>query len=224
MIAGWLLALLLVVGLPWRALRSGRSGKPARSRVRRYIGTIAEIAVLLLGLAVVAFLNGAGAADLGLAWPPPRAGVIGLLIAALLIACLLGATLFFKPRRQSAREDEAMRELPRDRGELLAYLAFTPFAGFGWEILYRGFLLWWLTPLVGIAGAVVIASLAYGLAHGWKTRAMGLGAIASAFLFTIGFAVTGSLWWLIAIHTALPLVGLLAGRRARTGQMEALKT
>lgn len=223
MIAAWILALLLVVALPWRALRASRSGKPARSRARRYIETIAEIVALLLGLAVVATLNGAGAADFGLAWPPPRAGLVGLLVAALLIAGLVGATLFLKPRRGSAREDEAMRQLPQGRDELLAYLAFTPFAGFGWEILYRGFLLWWLTPLVGIAGAVVIASLAYGLAHGWKSRADGLGSLVSAFLFTIGFAVTGSLWWLIAIHTALPLVGLLAGRRARTGQLEALK-
>ena len=223
MIAAWILALLLVVALPWRALRASRSGKPARSRARRYIETIAEIVALLLGLAVVATLNGAGGADFGLAWPPPRAGLVGLLVAALLIAGLVGATLFLKPRRGSAREDEAMRQLPQGRDELLAYLAFTPFAGFAWEILYRGFLLWWLTPLVGIAGAVVIASLAYGLAHGWKSRADGLGSLISAFLFTIGFAVTGSLWWLIAIHTALPLVGLLAGRRARTGQLEALK-
>ena len=223
MIAAWVLALLLVVALPWRALRASRSGKPARSRARRYIETIAEIVALLLGLAVVATLNGAGAADFGLAWPPPRAGLVGLLVAALLVAGLVGVTLFLKPRRGSAREDEAMRQLPQGRDELLAYLAFTPFAGFGWEILYRGFLLWWLTPLVGIAGAVVIASLAYGLAHGWKSRADGLGSLISAFLFTIGFAATGSLWWLIAIHTALPLVGLLAGRRARTGQLEAQK-
>jgi membrane protease YdiL (CAAX protease family) len=223
MIAAWILGLLLIVALPWRALRGSGTSKPARSRLRRFIETIAEIIGLLLSLGLVAYLNGASAADFGLAWPPPRAGLIGLLIAALLIAGLAGATLFLKPRRGSAREDEAMRQLPQGRDELLAYLAFTPFAGFGWEILYRGFLLWWLTPLVGIAGAVVIASLAYGLAHGWKSRADGLGSILSAFLFTIAFAVTGSLWWLIAIHTALPLVGLLAGRRARTGQLEALK-
>ena len=87
-------------------------------------------------------------------------------------------------------------------------------------MLYRGFLLWWLTPLVGIIGAVVLASLAYGLAHGWKSRWEGLGSIASAFLFTIGFAVTGSLWWLIAIHTGLPLIALLANWRANDGKKE----
>ncbi|MGI8704999.1 MAG: CPBP family intramembrane glutamic endopeptidase [Sphingomicrobium sp.] len=226
MIAAWVLGLLLVVALPWRALSKSRSGKPAsgkppRSRTRRYLETIAEIAALLMGLGLVVYLHDAGAADLGLGWPPAAAGRIGLVIAAVLIIGLLGAVLFLKPKRGSVREQEAMAELPQSRDETLAYLAFTPFAGFGWEILYRGFLLWWLTPLVGIVGAVVIASVAYGLAHGWKGRAQGLGSIVSAFLFTIGYAVTGSLWWLIAVHTALPLIGLLAGRRARTIQAEA---
>jgi membrane protease YdiL (CAAX protease family) len=219
MIGAWILGLLLVVALPWRALRNSWRDKPARSLTRRLVETIAEIVGLLLALSLVAFVHGATPADLGLAWPPPPGGRVGLLIAALLIAGLLAATLVLKPRR-SPREDEAMRQLPQDREQTLAYLAFTPFAGFGWEILYRGFLLWWLTPLVGIVGAVVIASLAYGLAHGWKSRADGLGSIFSAFLFTIGYALTGSLWWLIAIHTALPLIGLIAGWRARTGQQQ----
>jgi membrane protease YdiL (CAAX protease family) len=221
MIAPWILGLLLVVALPWRALNNSRSDKRPRSRTRRYLGTTAEIAALLIGLWLVVYLHDTGAAELGLGWPPPPAGRIGLVIAAILIVGLLGAVLFLKPKGGSPREQEAVAELPQSRDETLAYLAFTPFAGFGWEVLYRGFLLWWLTPLVHIVGAVVIASFAYGLAHGWKDRAQGLGSILSAFLFTIGYAVTGSLWWLIAVHTALPLIGLLAGWRARAARAEA---
>ena len=224
MIAAWFLGLLLVIALPWRALSSSRSGKPPRSRAGRYLETIAEIAVLLLLLWLVVHLHDIGLAELGLAWPPPPYGRIGLGIAAMLIIGLVGAVLLLKPRRRSAREQEAMAELPQSRDETLAYLAFTPFAGFGWEVLYRGFLLWWLTPLVGLVGAVAIASIAYGLAHGWNGWAKGLGSILSAFLFTVGYAVTGSLWWLIAVHTALPLIGLLAGQRepaAPTGTQPA---
>ena len=221
MIAAWVLGLLLVVALPWRALRDSRTDKRPRSRARRYLATIVEIAALLLGLGLIVYLNAIGPAELGLAWPPPPAGRIGLIIAAALIVGLLAAVLLQKPKRRSAGEQEAIAELPQSRDEMLAHLAFTPFAGFGWEILYRGFLLWWLTPIVGIVASVVIASLAYGLAHGWKGRADGLGSILSAFLFTIGYVVTSSLWWLIAVHTALPLIGLLAGRRARTTQAEA---
>ena len=221
MIAAWVLGLLLIVALPLRALINSRSGKTPRRGTRRYFETIAEICALLLGLGVVAYLHGAGPAEFGLGWPPPPAGLAGLAIAAVLIAGLLGAVLFLTPKRASAREQEALGELPQSSDERLAFLAFTPFAGFGWEILYRGFLLWWLTPLVGVIGAVVIASFAYGLAHGWKSRTIGIASIVSAFLFTIGYAVTASLWWLIAIHTALPLIGLLAGRRERLLQAQA---
>jgi len=220
MIAAWILGLLLVVALPLRALWNSRSGKSPRTRTRRYLATIAEISALLTGLLLVVHLNGIGPAALGLAWPPPPAGQAGLVVAAVLTIGFLGAVLYAKPKSGSAREAAAIAELPKSRDEMLAYLAFTPFAGFGWEILYRGFLLWWLTPLVGLVGAVVIASFAYGLAHGWKNRTQGLGSILSAFLFTIGYAITGSLWWLIAVHSALPLIGLLAGWRSRTTQAE----
>jgi len=217
----WLLGLLLIVFLPVRALRNSRKKRVPRSLTRRYIETIAEIVALLLLLAVVAFLHGSGAAaELGLAWPPPPAGRVGFVIAAAVTAALVAAVLFLKPR-ESVREQEALSQLPQSRREKLAFLAFAPFAGFGWEILYRGFLLWWLTPLVGIVGAVVIASLAYGLAHGWKNRAEGFGSILSAFAFTISYAITGSLWWLIALHIALPLVGLVAGRKAGTQSAKA---
>ena len=214
MIAAAILGLLLLFALPIRALVPKRPGAPERSMTERYAGTSVEIAALLAALIIVAILTGMTAEDLGLGWPPPRAGVIGLGAAALIIGGLAVALSLMAPSK-SPREREAMAKLPRGPRDMRAYLLFTLAAGFGWEVLYRGFLLWWLTPLIGIIGAVVAASLAYGLAHGWRSWRDGLGSIASAFLFTIGFAVTGSLWWLIAIHSGLPLVALLAGRRAR---------
>ena len=218
MIAAAILGLLLLIGLPVRAL-SKRPRAAERSMSERYASTSIEIVALLGGVALVFWLTGMSAEDLGLGWPPPLAGQIGLGVAALIIVGLAVAMLVM-PRSNSPREQQAMAKLPRGRRELRVYLLFSLAAGFGWEVLYRGFLLWWLTPLVGIIGAVIAASLAYGLAHGWKSRWEGLGSIASAFLFTIGFAVTGSLWWLIAIHTGLPLIALLAGWRENDGKKE----
>jgi membrane protease YdiL (CAAX protease family) len=72
----------------------------------------------------------------------------------------------------------------------------------GWEILYRGFLLWFLSPYIGIAGAICLASFAYGLARGYQGRRQLVGSIASAFAFTVAFAITRSLWWLMLLHAA----------------------
>jgi len=221
MIAAAILGLLLLIVLPVRALLPRRAGSPQRSLAVRYARTSVEIAALLAALVLVAFLTGMTVEDLGLGWPPPRAGQIGLVIAALILGGLAAAILLMTPS-QSSRERAARAELPRGRRDTRLYLLFALAAGLGWELLYRGFLLWWLTPLIGLTGAVAAASVAYGLAHGWKSWGQGLGSIGSAFLFTIGFAVTGSLWWLIAVHTGLPLVALLAGARARNRETEKL--
>lgn len=220
MIAAWILAFVLVVVLPWRAVVYSRGGKPVRGRAPRYLQTIVEITALLGWLLLIVRLQGIDWAVLGLAWPPPFEGHVGFVVAATLAIGFLGAVLYAEPNSGSAREQELVAELPESRDEVLAYLALTPFFVFGREILYRGFLLWWLTPLVGMVGAVVIASFAYGLSNGWKSQRRGLGSMLSAFLFTIGYAVTGSLWWLIVIHLALRLIGLLVCWRARTAQAE----
>jgi membrane protease YdiL (CAAX protease family) len=78
------------------------------------------------------------------------------------------------------------------------------------QLLYRGFLMLVLTP-----GAVILAALAYGAGHGYKSRGQFAGSIVSAFLFTIGYVLTGSLWWLMLLHMGLPLFGLISSSRAR---------
>jgi membrane protease YdiL (CAAX protease family) len=221
MIASAILGVLLLVVLPVRALIPKRVGAPRRSLPERYARTSVEIAALLAGLMVVSLLTGMTASDLGLGWPPALAGQAGLAAAALILAALAVTVVLMSPSK-SPREQSAMAELPSGPREMRLFLLFGIAAGVGWEVLYRGFLLWWLTPLIGLAGAIVAASVAYGLAHGWKSWGQGLGSIGSAFLFTIGFAATGSLWWLIAIHSGLPLVALLAGWRARDGKKEPL--
>ena len=223
MIAPALLGLVLVIVLPARALINSKGRRAPRSPSIRYAQTIAEICVLLIALAAIAFWHDVPPAELGLAWPPPRAGQIGLALGVLLIAGAAIAVVAVKPRN-SPREEEALNQLPQGRRETALFVALAPAVGIGWEALYRGFLLWWLTPLVGLVAAVVVASLAYGLAHGWKSHAEGIGSIAAAFLFTIAYALTGSLWWLMMVHSALPIVALLARRRASRNSLGASTT
>jgi membrane protease YdiL (CAAX protease family) len=79
----------------------------------------------------------------------------------------------------------------------------------GWELLYRGFLLMLLTPVTGAATAIILAALAYGIGHGYEKPSQLIGSIVSAFLFTLAFYYTQSLWWLILLHIGLPLFGAI---------------
>ncbi len=61
--------------------------------------------------------------------------------------------------------------------------------------------------------SVLLPALAYGVAHGYRGRTRFIGSIVSALLFTLGFVLTRSLWWLILIHIGLPLFGAFAQQR-----------
>ena len=101
-------------------------------------------------------------------------------------------------------------ETPR---ELALGMVYAFIVGCGSEILFRAFLLWVFTPFAGLAGAVAIAALAYGIGHGFRNRRQALSAILSALAFTLGYALTFSLWWLMAIHTFAALQASWSGYR-----------
>jgi hypothetical protein len=127
----------------------------------------------------------------------------------LLLAVLAVATR----RNENVSAEDADDPFPQTTVERACYILFAFAAGSGWEILYRGFLLWFLTPLVGIIAAVGVAALAYGVGQGVQDRRMLIASIASALVFTTAFAVTHELWWLMLIHTGLPLIALTTSPR-----------
>lgn len=216
-----LIICLLLVVPGWQVWRSRtEANRPPESRTTRYRRAIFGALALAALLAADWLVARRPVAALGLDWPISRAGLIGLAIAAvLLIALAVTARLKRQPAdlERTVKAEEAASVLrPETLGELRLFLLFVPIAGVMWELLYRGYLIWALTPALGAIGAVIIAALAYGLAHGFKS-VMQLGAsLASAFAFTIGYALTHSLWWLIVLHTALPLLGLWLARRRDT--------
>ena len=89
-------------------------------------------------------------------------------------------------------------------------------AGIWEELLFRGFLIWFLAPYAGVVGAVAISTLAFGLGHayqGWRgiprTGVIGL-------ILAAAYVAGGSLWWVMAAHALLDLYGgLLAWRISR---------
>jgi membrane protease YdiL (CAAX protease family) len=218
-----LLICLLLIVPGWQIWRSRtEANRPPESRSTRYRRAILVALALAALLAADWLVARRPIAALGLDWPIARAGLIGLAISIVLLVAL-AATARLKsqpadPERAAKAEDAASALHPETQGELRLFLLFVPIAGVMWELLYRGFLLWALAPHLGTVGAVVVAAVAYGLAHGVKSARLVAASLASAFAFTIGYALTGSLWWLIVLHVALPLFGLWAVRRREDHQ------
>ena len=194
-LAVWLVAVLPAY-MCWKSLRPRR---PDRSRTTRYLSTIGLVAVSVAALAAIWIAQGRSGADLGLAIPPPLAGMIGLLIAALIIPVLI-VMMRAKARTDRPPSDAMNALLPETGSEAFLFVVFSVVAGFGWEVLYRGFLLWFLQPFVTLWGAVLLAAIAYGLAHGIADKRRIGPSLLSALVFTAAYALTHSLWWLIVIH------------------------
>jgi membrane protease YdiL (CAAX protease family) len=204
----------LLLALPgfnlWRSLTE--ANRPPETQTARYWRGTA-IAVVLTAMMAAAWASAARPlASLGLDIPVSRPGLIGLGIAAALLLALLVMGVTVKPRGKSATPppDSPMPETP---AEWRLFLISMPVIAVAWELLYRGYLVWAIEPRLGTTAAVLLPALAYGVAHGYRGRTRFIGSIVSALLFTLGFVLTRSLWWLILIHIALPLFGAWAQRR-----------
>ena len=209
------LMICLILILPaWQLWKSIRKSSPAiTARSTRYRQAMLRIALLLSLLAVDWWCSARPMSLLGFDMPLSTRGQIGLGIAAVLIIGVLVGDLISSRRQNNDKRAahharfEKNDFLPRTSAEFRGFSVLAIMLGAGWEILYRGFLLVSLTPLIGTVGAVCIAAVAYGLAHGFQSRGQFFGSIISAFLFTIAYALTLSLWWLMLVHTFMALLG-----------------
>lgn len=223
MLDGILAGLLIVVVPAWAMWRSLRARGATTNRMRRYLVSGLLIAALLGLLCFDWIYAQRPPASLGLDIPLSSGGEIGLLIAGalFLVAAVAGGIKSLKGKTAADRKqqrNDGNDILQRDRRELTSFLCLSLLLGGGWELLYRGFLVWFLVPLTGTVGAVCVAALAYGAAHGYQGRKQFIGSIVSAFIFTIAFVLSGSLWWLMIVHTAAAVAGGLSSYRmaART--------
>ena len=148
-------------------------------------------------------------ADLGVLWGEPRR----LLLGAGLGLVLLTIT-YQQMRKLSSVDPRAVAEqlgdldvvLPRTRRELAWFRAVAINAGLTEELIFRGFLLWYLQPLVGLGWAAVLAVAVFTLAHAYQ----GVGNVPALLAASAGFVglylLSGSLLLPILVHAIADIV------------------
>ena len=219
-IAAYLLIVLPTVCL-WRSLRA-KSGERATPLMRRYCVRSCEVLILLALLWIGCMQVGYTPRQIGFDFPLSYAGAWGLGFAVLLIGGLLAADKLLVHRQTPQERADSERELldspvpwPTTGREVLAFVLSAALITAAWEILYRGFILLLLAPACGLPLAIIASSVAYGVAHGYQDLKKLIRSILAALAFTIAYALTHSLWWLIIIHAAVPLMAVPAVLRAR---------
>ncbi len=101
--------------------------------------------------------------------------------------------------------------MPRTAAELAAFFLMSLTAGFCEELLFRGFLIWLLQPLVGLWIAAALALVLFALGHAYQGREGVIRTGAIGLVFTVIVLATQSLWPAIVLHAAVDAMGGLMG-------------
>jgi membrane protease YdiL (CAAX protease family) len=212
-----------LVVLPVLSLLTGRALSRERPGERRLLGRygiiIARGVVISLLILMDWHWTGRPWIALGLDVPIGFRGLAGFGLGALLVTGYASALLL--PKLSEARAVASQRRLdslliiPHTRGQFALWPFMAVVGSSAEELLYRGFLIGTFAPFAGLWGAVLLSSAMFGLGHayqGWfgilRTSVIGVA-------FGTAYALTHSLWWLIAVHIALNLLGGLFAWRVQ---------
>ncbi len=211
----WLLLVYLAVIIPvWglvdqrRASKNRKLGIP-RDRMRRYNRLFVELWVPTIILLVSWFMAGRDWHGLGFGFEQSTLAFVGYGVTLTAIIYLFWTTWQVKhseKARTVIREQldgaEALHELmPGTRAEFQRFRLVAITAGITEEILYRGFLFWVLSPVVGVALAAGLTVIIFTLGHLYQERPREIFrvAITGAILIAL-YISTGSLIAPIILH------------------------
>ena len=222
-----LVAILFIV-LPvlsvtdYRKLKSQlNAGKPT-ARLFYYRSTMAWSWGVTLAVAALWLVYKRSIPQLGFGFETGRGFWIGLAITVALCGLAVMQTIVLrrdpeKSRAAASRMEPLQAMIPRTNQEAWEFSALSITAGICEEILYRGYLMVYITSTVAIESmwpAALLSSLAFGLGHAYQgpkgVLKIGLLGLAMAGLYLL----TGSLWLLIVLHAVIDLV---SGRIGREG-------
>lgn len=227
-----LLVFLLVAVVPLVAARRYRrlvrrveAGAPG-ARLREYGRTILVQWAICLAVVTVWLSTGRPTGALGFVVPGGVRLAVGAGVTALGLAFLWSQwravrAMDEEERAKLADQMESVRHLmPRSADEAARFRVLSVTAGICEEIVYRGYLVWYLAAFVGPWPAAVVAGALFGVLHLYQGPAGILRTGVVGVVMALLYVGSGSLLWPVILHAAVDLNGGAVGRRvleAKTG-------
>ncbi len=210
------LLLIAVIVMPaWSAfsgVQLSRHPAQARGLIPRYWQIVVRGWVVVALVVGTWLLLGRNFAMIGIAptlrsWDLGGFGVVALGVLVLIVQVLRVKSLSDKRLDKALKSVDRMKVAPATGRELAVFMAVAVTAGVWEELVYRGFLIWFLAPVVGIAGALILSSFVFGMGHAYQGAP---GVAVTAFIglvLAVLYVVSGSLWWLMAVHALVNVYG-----------------
>lgn len=174
------------------------------SRWQIYFGTIFHLWGLALAAAIASYESGISAELIGVAALPAQEFWLWLGFSLLAIAAIvLGFRAF------GIQESPIVAHMiPQRKAEQLVYAGVSLTAGICEELVFRGFLIATLMVATGsLAVAVVIAAIAFGIAHTHQHIGGAIRATLLGLVLSVPLIMSGSLYPGIVAHTLVDLLG-----------------
>ena len=149
--------------------------------------------------------------DMGIRLPDPVPLAAGLAVAALVIL------IFVVPLRNMSRSSQRSGELgpqmgdialfmPRSKAEEYWFKAVSTNAGITEELIFRGYLIWYLEHFLGLWWAAGIAVIMFGLAHMYQGLKLLPGILFVSAVTVSLYVYTGSLVVPVLFHIFLDAI------------------
>ena len=187
------------------------AGEPS-NRIRLYRQDLILEWVALGVLAIAWYLLGRPVADLGFVAPGGTgfwigAGVLVLVTAYLIVQWRSSGKM---SDEQKAKHRESFGNLvhfmPETDRDYRHFVGLSITAGIVEEILYRGFVFWYLLMLMPVWAVVIVSAVVFGLAHSYQGAAGVARVTLVGIAFGIFYVVTGSIWLPILAHAVLDIL------------------
>jgi membrane protease YdiL (CAAX protease family) len=193
-----------------RRLRRASLADLPRARLWLYRRAILIQWSLTVAVSIHWFARGRSLAHLGL-WPHVSPGLIGVVLGFAIISYLI-----VRQRSEALEDDEALAKvrqrldrleimIPRTPHELAWFFALSVTAGLCEELLYRGYLIWYLEHWMGLIPAIVVAAAVFGVGHSYQ-GGRGILVTAGVGLFLgLVYAIAGSLYAGMVMHALMDI-------------------
>lgn len=191
-----------------RALREGRG-----SRRRLYLRSLCGQWGLAAIAAGIWIYEGRPASDLGFRfdfglgfWVGLAVAIAGFVFFSSMLRAVRSADDELRSAYEAAVGDRLGSLLPRDEAELRLFTLLGLTAGIVEELLWRGYLLWYLSRFMPTPAAVLVAFVVFAVGHGYQgvKGAMKAGALGGVLLGL--YLLTGSLWVPMFLHASVDII------------------